>query len=57
MTRLDIGRRALLGASAGLLAAPSLVRAQSGGRCVVGTWGGDYQDLLKANIEDPLMKP
>lgn len=57
MTRLDIGRRALLGASAGLLAAPSLVRAQNGGRCVVGTWGGDYQDLLKANIEDPLMKP
>lgn len=57
MTRMTIGRRALLGASAGLLAAPTVLRAQSGGRVVVGTWGGDYQDLLKANIEDPLMKP
>lgn len=57
MTRPTIGRRALFGASAGLLAAPAIVRAQSGGRVVVGTWGGDYQDLLTANIADPLMKP
>ncbi|WP_439578081.1 hypothetical protein [Elioraea sp.] len=57
MTRLTIGRRALLGASAGLLAAPAIVRAQGGGRVVVGTWGGDYQDLLTANIAEPLLKP
>ncbi len=31
--------------------------AQSGGRVVVGTWGGDYARLLTKNIEDPILKP
>jgi putative spermidine/putrescine transport system substrate-binding protein len=31
--------------------------AQSGGKVVVGTWGGDYARLLTKNIEEPLLKP
>jgi putative spermidine/putrescine transport system substrate-binding protein len=46
-------RRALLGA---VLAAPSLGRAQAA-QVVVGTWGGDYGDLLAANIDKPLLAP
>ncbi|WP_144185946.1 extracellular solute-binding protein [Elioraea rosea] len=52
-----INRRALLAGAAAALAAPHVARAQSGGRVIVGTWGGDYQDLLKLNIADPLMAP
>ncbi len=53
-------RRDLLkGTAAAALAAttgmPAL--AQSGGRVVVGTWGGDYARLLTKNIEDPILKP
>ena len=53
-------RRDLLkGTGAAALAAatgmPAL--AQSGGRVVVGTWGGDYARLLTKNIEDPILKP
>jgi putative spermidine/putrescine transport system substrate-binding protein len=50
-----------LGTAAGAAAlAPSLggqALAQSGGKVVVGTWGGDYARLLTKNIEDPLLKP
>src|SRR4030095_7151104 len=35
----------------------SLARAQSGGRIVLGTWGGDYSKLLSKNIDTPLMVP
>ncbi|QEL27080.1 extracellular solute-binding protein (plasmid) [Bosea sp. F3-2] len=57
MTAFD--RRELLkGAGVVALAAaagtPAL--AQSGGRVVVGTWGGDYARLLTKNIEDPILK-
>ena len=31
--------------------------AQSGGRVVVGTWGGDYSKLLAKNIDTPLLVP
>ena len=55
-----IHRRDLIkGAGAAALAAglgpPAF--AQSGGRVVVGTWGGDYARLLTKNIEDPILKP
>jgi putative spermidine/putrescine transport system substrate-binding protein len=60
--RLDISRRRWMksaGALAGVAAmggwAPA--RAQSGGRVVVGTWGGDYSKLLAKNIDTPLMAP
>ena len=58
MTKID--RRVLLkGAGAAALAtglgAPAL--AQSGGRVVIGTWGGDYARLLNKNIDEPILKP
>jgi len=48
-------RRTALGAAltAGL---PGFARAQ-GAQVVVGTWGGDYGDLLAANIDRPLLRP
>ncbi|RDJ20967.1 extracellular solute-binding protein [Bosea caraganae] len=50
-----------MGAAAGAaVLAPSLggaALAQSGGKVVVGTWGGDYAALLTKNIENPLLKP
>ncbi len=53
-------RRDLLkGAGAAALATATGMPAfaQSGGRVVVGTWGGDYARLLTKNIEDPILKP
>ncbi len=58
MTAFD--RRELLkgtGAAALAAAAGTPAFAQSGGRVVVGTWGGDYARLLTKNIEDPILKP
>src|SRR5262245_66025883 len=58
----DLTRRRLLkaaGALAGVTAIGgwSPVRAQSGNRVVLGTWGGDYSKLLAKNIDTPLMVP
>ncbi|WP_108662891.1 ABC transporter substrate-binding protein [Acuticoccus kandeliae] len=55
-----IGRRGVLkgmagAAGAAVLARPSIVRAQSAGTAVVGTWGGDYARLLNKNIEQPFL--
>lgn len=58
--RLAISRRdfglgaASLAGAAVLGGAP--VHAQ-GTPCIVGTWGGDYQNLLEANIVKPLLEP
>lgn len=52
---LDLSRRALL---AGAVAAPFAPRpARATGRFVVGTWGGDYAELLAQNIDRPLAEP
>lgn len=40
----------------GAVLEPSISQAASG-KVVVGTWGGDYQNLLQQNIVDPLAKP
>ncbi len=51
-------RRAFLAGTAaavGALAAPGIARAQSKGKIVVGTWGGDYARLLNKNIEQPIL--
>ncbi len=37
------------------MAGPAM--AQSGGKVVVGTWGGDYAKLLSKNVEEPFLKP
>ncbi|MGX1789791.1 ABC transporter substrate-binding protein [Bosea sp. NPDC055332] len=57
--RRDVLKGLAVGAGAAV-AMPALggsAHAQSGGRVVVGTWGGDYARLLTKNIEDPLLKP
>ena len=57
--RRDLLKTLAAGAGAAALS-PSLsgpAFAQSGGKVVVGTWGGDYARLLTKNIEEPLLKP
>eukprot|EP01042_Synura_sphagnicola_P016669 gene16669-21077_t len=49
--------KGLAGAAVAMPALGGAAQAQSGGRVVVGTWGGDYARLLTKNIEDPLLKP
>src|SRR6266567_610287 len=58
--QLQLTRRAFgFGASAlASSAALGLGRARAQpATCVVGTWGGDYQNLLDANIVKPLLEP
>ncbi|WP_235907761.1 ABC transporter substrate-binding protein [Siccirubricoccus phaeus] len=52
---MRLTRRSTLAAAltAGL---PGLARAQSG-QVVVGTWGGDYAELLAGHIDRPLLRP
>jgi putative spermidine/putrescine transport system substrate-binding protein len=50
-----IGRRTLLTFAAALAAGTRSARAA--GQVVVGTWAGDYGNLLKANVQDPLLAP
>lgn len=57
-TALPLRRRSVLAGAAGLAAAPLLARsAPAAERCVVGTWGGDYANLLRENIDEPILKP
>lgn len=58
---MNITRRATLAGSAAAFASitaglPGLARAQ-GKQVIVGTWGGDYGELLRANIDQPLVVP
>ena len=58
----DMTRRRLMKAAAALagvtaIGGSSPARAQSGGRVVVGAWGGDYSKLLSKNIDTPPMVP
>jgi putative spermidine/putrescine transport system substrate-binding protein len=61
MTHARPSRRAVL-AGAAALATPVLIRslgalAQENKKIVVGTWGGDYANLLHKNIEMPFLEP
>ena len=49
-----IARRGLLAGAGAALALPA--RA-AGGQVVVSTWGGDYAELLSANVEEPILVP
>jgi putative spermidine/putrescine transport system substrate-binding protein len=51
--RAALAGGAIAAAAAGL---PGLARAQANS-AVVGTWGGDYGELLRQNIDMPLMQP
>src|SRR5271168_3637388 len=57
MTRSKSRREVLLGAAAlaGVASLPRTASAQTKGRIVVGTWGGDYARLLNKNIEAPIL--
>jgi putative spermidine/putrescine transport system substrate-binding protein len=58
MPEANLPRRALLAGGTVLGVAPSLMRrAGAAETCVVGTWGGDYANLLRQNIDDPILKP
>lgn len=51
---LDLSRRTVLAAGAAtLLATP----ARAAGQVIIGTWGGDYGELLAQNIDKPLVEP
>ena len=50
-----IDRRSLLAATAAMPFLPG--RAHAAGQAVVGTWGGDYAELLSANIDKPIVAP
>lgn len=54
-------RRHFLAGTAALAAGSSWLShpaaAQSAGQVVVGSWGGDYGELLARHVNDPLMKP
>src|SRR5262249_59765058 len=58
--RAALSRRRFLQATAltGVAAAigPRTANA-AGGKVVVGTWGGDYQNLIQKNIAAPLLQP
>lgn len=51
----NLGRRSVL---AGAAAVPLLGRAaRADEQMVIATWGGDYSNLLRGNVEEPLLKP
>ena len=49
-------RRTLL-AGAGALALPGIRIATAAEQVVIATWGGDYANLLRANVDEPLLAP
>ena len=58
----NVKRRQLMKAAGALAGVAAIggwtpARAQAAGRVVVGTWGGDYSNLLAKNIDTPLMVP
>jgi putative spermidine/putrescine transport system substrate-binding protein len=55
LTRRDLALGAATLAGAAALGIRPV--AAQGAACTVGTWGGDYQNLLEANIVKPLLEP
>lgn len=59
-SRAVLSRRGFLHATA-LAGAAAAIGSRSaraaGGKVVVGTWGGDYQNLIQKNIAAPLLQP
>ena len=54
---LPLGRRLVLAGAAGALSLPFIRPARAAEQMVIGTWGGDYANLLRANVEEPLLAP
>src|SRR5215471_431886 len=57
LTRRDFARLSGAALAASALAPSVRPAAASGGQVVVGTWGGDYQNLLQAHVAEQVMKP
>jgi putative spermidine/putrescine transport system substrate-binding protein len=55
LTRRDFTR--LTGAALAASALGTRRAGAGGGQVVVGTWGGDYQNLLQAHVAEQVMKP
>ncbi len=56
MSAFSIPRRAVLSGAAALPLA-GLRPARAAEQVTIATWGGDYANLLRANVDDPLMTP
>ncbi len=57
-TALPLSRRSVLGGAAALAVTPLIGGSvQAAERCVVGTWGGDYANLLREHIDQPILEP
>ncbi|CAN7621528.1 extracellular solute-binding protein [Bosea sp. LjRoot9] len=52
---IELTRRGLIAGAAATTLLPNVVRAQSS-QVVVGTWGGDYGDLLRDGVDHAIMK-
>jgi putative spermidine/putrescine transport system substrate-binding protein len=57
LTRRDFARLGGAALASTAIAAPPRRAAAGGGQVVVGTWGGDYQNLLQAHVAEQVMKP
>ena len=57
ITRRDFARLGAAGLASAALGSPAQRAAAQGGQVVVGTWGGDYQNLLQAHVAEQVMKP
>ena len=55
MPEFTISRRAALAGAATLPFLPRLGRAE--GQVTIATWGGDYANLLRDNVEQPVLAP
>lgn len=54
---MNTNRRLLLCGAASSLVLPRFALAAEDNQLVVGTWGGDFGDLLRMGVDGPLMKP
>src|SRR5689334_4187557 len=57
MTRRQFTAGLGAGTALGVLGARSPALAQAKGQVVVGTWGGDYQNLLQKYVAEPILQP
>jgi putative spermidine/putrescine transport system substrate-binding protein len=53
---IELTRRGLIGGAAVAALLPTFVHAQAS-QVVIGTWGGDYGDLLREGVDRTIMKP
>src|SRR4030088_1275494 len=53
---IKLTRRGLIGGAAFAALFPASAHAEAS-QVVVGTWGGDYGDLVRAGVDSAIMKP